>query len=100
MIRVTSSIVLHDSGLDGSGHHLPLPYIDSSRAMIFDSSSDSFGSDGDASTSDVFNTVSSRRSPGATSTWSYFVASFAKRAPASLAAWLARAASASVSSVM
>jgi hypothetical protein len=86
MIRVTSSIVLQESGFDRSAHHLPLPYIDSSRAMIFDSSSDSFGSDGEASTSDVFNTSSSRRSVGPTSIRSYFVASFAKRAPASLAA--------------
>src|SRR5262245_10604226 len=60
-IRVTSSMFLHDSGLAGSGHHLPLPYADSRRAMIFDSSSDSFGSDGVASTSDVFSRLSIRR---------------------------------------
>ena len=50
-IRETSSMFLHVSGFDASAHHLPLPYVDSSRAMIFDSSSDSFGSDGVASTS-------------------------------------------------
>ena len=99
-IRVTSSTVLHVSAFDGSVHHLPLPYVDSRRAMIFASSSDSFGSDGGASTLPTFSRFSIRRSSAGTSTLSYFVDSFAKRVPASLAAWLARAAIASVSSVM
>ena len=68
--------------------------------MIFASSSDSFGSDGGASTLPTFSRFSMRRSSAGTFTLSYFVASFAKRVPASFAAWLARAAIASVSSVM
>ena len=99
-MRVTSSMFLQVSVFDGSVHHWPLPYADCSRAMIFDSSSDSFGSDGVASTSETFSRCSCRRWSGGTSTLSYLVASLAKRAPASFAAWFARAASASVSSVM
>ena len=91
---------LQVSGFDASVHHLPLPYVDSSRAMIFDSSSDSFGSDGDARTSETFRRFNWRRSSADTWTLSYLVDSLAKRAPASLAAWFARAAIASVSSVM
>src|SRR5262245_61244807 len=46
IVRVMSSTVLQLSAFDGSGHHLPLPYADSSRAMILVSSSDSAGFDG------------------------------------------------------
>src|SRR5439155_21492 len=56
--------------------------------------------DGGASTLPTLSRFSIRRSSAGTSTLSYFVDSFAKRVPASLAAWLARAAIASVSSVM
>src|SRR5437762_3446682 len=72
-IRVSSSTVLHVSAFDGSVHHLPLPYVDSRRAMIFASSSDSFGSDGGASTLPTFSRFSIRRSSAGTPTLSYFV---------------------------
>ena len=55
---VTSSMFRQVSGFDGSAHHLPLPYVDSSRAMIVVSSSASFGSAGVTITSDVFSTLS------------------------------------------
>src|SRR5476651_2012308 len=84
-MRDTSSMFLHVSGFDGSVHHLPLPYVDSSRAMIFDSSSDSFGSVGDARTSETFRRFNWRRSSADTWTLSYLVDSLANRAPASLA---------------
>ncbi len=100
MMRVMSSMFLHASGFAGSGHHLPLPYVDSRRAAIFVSSSDSFGSDGAARTSATFSRFSWRRWSAGASTLSNLVASFAKRAPASIASWFARAAIASVSSVM
>src|SRR5262245_51198485 len=99
-IRVMSSMFLHVSGLDGSGHHLPLPYMDSRLAMIFDSSSDSFGSAGGAITSATLSSVSWRRWSGGASTLSNLVASFANLARASENSWLARALIASVSSVM
>ena len=43
---VTSSMFRHVSGLSGFSHHLPLPYVASSLATIFVSSSASFGSEG------------------------------------------------------
>ena len=54
--------------------------------MIFESSSDSFGSDGDARTSETLSRFNCRRSSADTCTPSYLVASLANRAPASLAA--------------
>ena len=69
--------------------------------MIFVSSSDSFGSDGVASTSDTFSRFSCRRWSAGTSTLVELRRLLRElRAGLDVAAWFARAAIASVSSVM
>ena len=83
MIFVTSPMLRQASGFDGSAHHLPLPYADSSLAMIVASSSDSLGSEGVTITSNVFRTLISRRWSAGRSTASNRVDSFAKRPMAS-----------------
>ncbi len=100
MTSVIFSMFMHVSGLAGSGHHLPLPYVASSRAAIVVSSSASFGSDGVASISASFRRFICRRTSAGRSTLSKRVEAFASRATSSLNAWFARATMASVSSVM
>ncbi len=53
-----SSMFMQASGLAASGHHLPLPYTPRIDDTSVVSSSDSFGSDGVAMTSDTFSRLS------------------------------------------
>ena len=91
---------MQESGFEESSHQRARPYSPSILAARRVSSSAAFGSDGAASSRPDFRSVNWRRTGVGTVTASNFTASLANRERASSEAWLARAATASVSVVM